>query len=228
MKIGIIIADELEFVPFADTVLSEYSVIKKVVLGYNCICFSVNNTEVTAFESRIGKVNAATCASILAVEGCDVILNAGLSGSVKGLRRGQLVIGKSYVEADFDLSVLGLTPGEKPKQEYIYKADDKIVNILKNITNAVVEPIGCGDFFITNDELKDKYHNIFGIAAFDMETGAIASVCHAAEIAFASIRKISDGDEQSEDAAYEYRQMNDKMETELYEILLKAVKELAV
>ena len=72
--------------------------------------------------------------------------------------------------------------------------------------------------------MKADYYNMFGINTFDMETGAIASVCYSCDVPFLSIRKISDDSEDS--AAEDYRQMNELAETALSEILLEIIKNL--
>jgi len=226
-KIGIIIADEMEFAPFLETVKKDYPVTEKLYMNYSAISFAIGDTEIIAIKSRIGKVNAAVCATMLAIDRCDCIINSGYSGAVKGVKRGELIAGSSYIEADFDLTPLGYAVGEKPEQVYSYTADSKLISAFRQICDCTEGKIGCGDFFLTDSSLKEKYHNIFGIKAFDMESGAIASVCHSAGIPFASLRKVSDGDGEQSDAASEYIEMNEEMDTKLFEILLKTAKCLA-
>ena len=57
-----------------------------------------------------------------------------------------------------------------------------------------------------------------------METGAIASVCHECNIPLLSIRKISD---TADDISSEnYREMNDRAEGDLADILERIIKKI--
>ena len=71
--------------------------------------------EIHAVQCGSGKVNAASAVSFLIADnGAQMVCNAGLSGAVSGLRRGDLVAGATYVECDFDLSAIGIPAGQKP------------------------------------------------------------------------------------------------------------------
>jgi len=227
-KIGVVIADELEYKPFIKTIEQEAEVEHAFCMGYETARFSIEGIESFVIRSNIGKVNAATAATLLVNDGCTLLLNAGLSGAVKNVFRGDLVVGTSFVEADFDLTPLGFAQGEKPGQEHVYKTRSGLVNLMVNATGARPTVLGSGDFFLTEQGIKEMYHTIFGIEAFDMESAAIASVCHRAGIPFASLRKISDGDDKERDAAQEYQAMNALEDTALYELLITCTKTLAV
>ncbi|MDR0315162.1 MAG: hypothetical protein LBH71_04350, partial [Oscillospiraceae bacterium] len=110
-NIGIIFADDLEYLPFYDyAVKSGYG--KSDVRSNECIHLQIGERQIFAVKSGIGKVNAAASACDLIHMGADLILNAGLSGAVSNLSRGDVAAGISYVECDFDLTVFGYKKGE--------------------------------------------------------------------------------------------------------------------
>lgn len=224
MNIGIVIADEYEYEPFVKFAKTK-DCTEGTAHGRKYISYTENGKTVTAVQCGIGKVNAGVAAAyLIADKKADIILNAGLSGAVSGLYRGDIVIGESYVECDFDLSSIGYPIGKKPDQEYIYSADKKLYAIADSIEGLKNAKLGCGDFFLTDKAKAEKYKEAFGINAFDMETGAIASVCHFDGIPFLSIRKISDNADDT--ANDDYHNMNNLKEMDLTFVLEKIIDNL--
>lgn len=88
-KIGIIVADEDEFKPLADLVtrgkFSESEFLKRQILR-----FKSGSADIYAMHCGVGKVNAAAAAAHLADEGCEIMLNYGLSGGISRVRRGDI------------------------------------------------------------------------------------------------------------------------------------------
>lgn len=223
-KIGVVIADDMEFLPLVESV-ADYNPVKGEINGYETIAFSMNGKEITAIKCRIGKVNAAAATAML-IERMkpDCIMNIGLSGGVKGVNRGTVFAGTSFTECDFDLRALGRPLGVKPGQEYVYEADKNLLDAIPAEMGIRLLKCGTGDYFLTKDSQKEEYHNLFGINTFDMETGAIASVCKSCDTPLLSIRKISDDSEDS--AAEDYQKMNALAETALADILLAVINNL--
>lgn len=203
-KIGIIVADKDEYLPF--------------VSGIKCIdykgCFNMpgiefnsGGTKITAVCCGIGKVNAATAAAHLASIKCDLLLNFGLSGGISGVKKGEFCLPAHFLEHDFDLTGIGYKPCEKPGQEYIYKADERVLNAFAEKTQAIrVNTAVSGDSFICDSKKREELKSAFSAACCDMETAAIASVCHAADIPFVALRRISD--DAGEGASDTYRSVN--------------------
>lgn len=220
-KIGILFADEMEYLPFLQYAVPAGAE-KAEKRGNEALILTLKKDDkqlvIHAVKCGIGKVNAASAASFLiADDKVDYILNAGLSGAVKGVRREDFVAGSSYVECDFDLTPLGLPVGEKPGQDYIYNADETLLSLVLKSEGIRSGRLGTGDFFLTDPVKKELYDGLFDLTAFDMETGAIASVCHKAKVPFVSVRKISD---DADDTACEsYREMNNRAESSLTEVL---------
>ena len=225
IKIGVVIADDKEFEAF----MAHWNggeVVSEKFYGLESVKISLEDKEIYAVLGLIGKVNITFATAMLISEKkVDVVLNTGYSGAVHKLRRGDLVIGSDYVECDFDLTAIGYKLGEKPGQEYVYKASEKLLDVAKEVfVDAPVVPLGCGDMFLTDSNLKKKYYEHFGIFAFDMESAAIASVCKRCGVEFISVRKISDDSEDS--AAEDYREMNNSCDKCFSEILSMMINSL--
>ena len=224
MNIGIVIADEYEYLPFLKFAQTK-SCVQSVRHGRACLSYSDGDKTVTAVQCGIGKVNAATAAAFLIAEGkADVMLNAGLSGAVSGLSMGDVIAAERFTECDFDLTPIGRPLGAKPDQDSVYAADPRLLAIAAALPGVQKAAVGTGDLFLTDREKKDLYRETFGIQAFDMETAAVASVCHFEGVPFLSLRKISD---TADDAATEnYTAMNDRQEADLTNLLAQVIAAL--
>lgn len=224
-KIGVVIADDLEFEPLKKWA-EKFSFDRFVENKNEVITFSFGEKiEIIAVNCGMGKVNAAFAASYLIFDKkCDIILNIGLSGAIKNLHKNDIVVGREYLECDFDLTAIGRKLGEKPGQDYIYSADETLLSLVKNCSINSVCRLGTGDFFLADKVLKEKYSSLFDIYAFDMETAAIAAVCHKSGKPFIAIRKISD--DCDENAMENYRDLNKKKETHLSEVLEELLYEI--
>lgn len=210
-NIGIVVADTEEYRPFAEKAKQyapkEYSCLGKEGITFNIVNNDSHTVSVTAVLCGTGKVNAASAAAVLAYQGCDIILNYGLSGGISGVKRGETVLADKFLEHDFDLTPLGYKPCEKPGQRYIYNADERLLNAFsKAIPNIKSGTAVCGDRFICSNEDRLFFKDNFDAMSCDMETAAIASVCDMAGIPFASLRRISD--DAGDDAKEAYREMN--------------------
>ena len=223
MKIGIVIADEYEYIPFRTYALTK-NCAESAFHGRESLTYSEGGKTVTAVQCGIGKVNAATAAAFLIAEGYEVILSAGLSGAVSGLRRGDMIAAESYVECDFDLTPIGRPLGAKPGQDYVYQADARLLAIAEALPGMKKAAVGTGDLFLTDKEKSTLYRDTFGIKAFDMVTAAVASVCHFDQIPFLAIRKISDDADDSANA--DYNEMNDRKEADLTQALAQIISAL--
>ena len=224
MKIGIIIADADEFAPLYERA-KPYLISEKPYLCGKEIQFSASedkSTVITAIHCGIGKVNAASAAAHLADNGCDYMINYGLSGGIDGIARGEICICDRFLEHDFDLSGIGFKKCEKPGQIYIYEADPKLMQLFKTIIpEAKTGTAVSGDTFVSDAGLRGYLKTQFSAMVCDMETAAIAYVCHYSDIPFASIRRISD--DAGESAADTYRAMNTQHELHMHEAVLSCI-----
>lgn len=228
-NIGIVFADSMEYSPFL-AFAKEKDGKEFILRGNDAVCFTLTKgdreLEITGVKCGIGKVNAASATSFLISDrGADFILNAGLSGAVHSLRREDMVAAESYVECDYDLSAIGYPLGVKPDgQNYIYKADEKLLGYALESQGIIKAKTGTGDIFLTDSAKKTLFYETFGVEAFDMETAAIAGVCDKCGIPMLSLRKISD---DADDCSVEdYREMNEREEACLTELLEKIILRL--
>ena len=220
MKIGILCACAPEFEPYKSSLGGE----EKAACGAKYIEGSLCGKETAVLFCGIGKVNAAFAASGLILEkNADIILNAGLSGAVSRLCRGDIVAGESFVECDFDLTAIGYELGAKPDGDIsLHKADEELLQKLLSLGGIKSGRFGTGDIFLSDSEKKKLFKEKFGVCAFDMETAAIACVCDKCGVPFLSVRKISDDADDS--SGEDYREMNSRAESHLSDILITFFK----
>lgn len=219
MKIGLVIADNLEFDPIVN--------ISKM---YNGTSFSICGDRALKFETfggnviiavlcGVGKVNAAgATASLICKEKPDCIINFGLSGAISGVYKDELVIGTKFIEHDFDLTPLGYKPGEKSQRVSFYEPDKELYEkFTKKFSSLNPCVFVTGDMFVSSNEKKDFIIKNFGGGCCDMESAAVASVCYKCEVPFVSFRKLSDdADDTAKDT---YRKINKLKE----DVLIKMV-----
>ncbi|MEE0927958.1 MAG: 5'-methylthioadenosine/S-adenosylhomocysteine nucleosidase [Acutalibacteraceae bacterium] len=226
LKIGYVVADEDEYAPLRG-MAGQLSACRRDFFAREGHVFSFekdNRTiQVHAILCGIGMINATAATTYLATQGCDIIINSGLSGGISGIRRGELTVGTEYIEHDFDLTPLGYKPCQKPLQNYIYKADEDLVNVLCDIFPVLKRGVAVsGDSFISDEAKKNYLKNTFGAMSCDMESAAVAYVCEQANIRYAAIRRISD--DAGDDATQSYCDMNNLQEAVLVQLFVDAVK----
>lgn len=227
--IGIVFADEMEYAPFLSWA-RENGASEEIRHGNDSVVTSIKDKEsslkLIAVKCGIGKVNAASATAYLIGEDkADYILNAGLSGAVSRLKREDMIAATSHIECDFDLTAIGYGPGVKADgQRYLYSADETLLSYALMSDGIIAAPTGTGDIFLADKVKKEFFKETFKIEAFDMETAAIASVCDKAEIPMLSLRKISDDADDS--SIEDYREMNNRKESCLTELLLNVLNRL--
>ena len=228
LKIGVVVADMDEYRPLADR-LQSHLLSKETVYGMDKSIFELNGAQVICVRSRIGKVNATTAATHLVEAGCNAVLNFGYSGGISRVSRGEVVLVNRFLEHDFDLTPLGYKPCEKPEQDFIYDADPTLLQcFVGQLPNAPVGTAVCGDRFICNEDDRLRMKNDFDAISCDMETGAIASVCHFAGVPFMALRQISDDAGEDANAAYREKCADDEtdMADSFYNCLCAVMEKL--
>lgn len=180
MKTGILVAMEQEYAALKGTGLPDH-------------------IELCCSLSGIGKVNAASAAERMILTECpDIIINSGLAGGmIPEMHTGDLVIASRTAYHDVWCGE-GNLPGQVQGLPAYFEAD----NTLKATAEKVADSLGiknwCGlvttgdQFFISLEEdarIRAMYPEVL---ACDMESAAIAQVCHLHGIPFLSFRIISD------------------------------------
>lgn len=224
LRIGVVVAEEVELEPMAAW-LSQYPCEEYQWFSHQGFQYDIDGANVLFAVSGVGKVNAAMAATDLVNRGCTVLLGFGMSGGISNVCRGDLVLVDRTAEHDFDLTVIGYQPLEKPAQQYIYVADER----LNNLAHSVLPSLKCGmavsgDSFICNDEKRDQLREQFSATSCDMETAAVASVAFMAGVPFGALRRISD--DAGDDALTEHRAMNEACETNLTDAFSLWLKEI--
>lgn len=228
LNIGIVIADKDEYSPIMPYV-EKYGGEAADIFGLTGHKFTMpingGSCVVHSLLCGTGKVNAAAGAAFLIDRGADIIINTGLSGGISGVTRGDIVLATTLSEHDFNLMCLGYKLGEKPGQDYIYNASDMLNNHFTNIYPEIkCGAMVTGDCFVSDAELRDKLKSEFGAVACDMESAAVAYICHIANLPFVALRRISD--DAGNDATTDYRSMNSLAESCLMDIVLKGILSL--
>lgn len=227
--VGILFADSMEYSPFLAWA-KQAGCTEAIRRGNDSCELTVTKGEsaikVIAVRCGIGKVNAASAtAFLISDDKVDYILNAGLSGAVQKLKREDMIALDTFVECDFDLTAIGYEPGVKPDgQEYIYHSDEKLMSYALMSRGIIKSNAGTGDIFLTDKDKKNYYKKCFNIESFDMETAAIAGVCHKCGVPMLSLRKISD--DADDCSVQDYKDMNDRQEACLTELLVNILNRM--
>lgn len=155
-----------------------------------------------------GKVNAAVCAQTMILEfEPDFIVNPGVAGGIgPGVKIGDLVIGSSCVQHDADTTALGeprgtltLKTGEIQNLPCNETLSDLFHEKAKGVYRGEVHRgvIATGDQFVADGQKCLELQREFSALACEMESGAIAQVCHMAGVPFVALRSISDNANES-------------------------------
>lgn len=157
----------------------------------------MGESRVVLLQCGIGKTNAATgVTNLIMTYHPDCVISTGVAGGIDTkLDVMDVVIGKEVCYHDVYCGD-NCDPGQVQGLPKFFNGDERLVNIATSLdTDVHIVPglICTGDQFITNrdelDVIKEKYPQ--GLAV-DMESGAIAQVCHLWNVPFLSFRIISD------------------------------------
>lgn len=188
-KVGIIVAMD-----------KELELLKEHVSGLTCerhgaslyYVGSMMQVSVVIMKCGIGKVNAAVGATeMLNLYRPQVIISTGVAGSLaENVKPMDIVVGERYAYHDVYCGS-GLEAGQVQDLPAVFLADKWLLNVvLKNCTVAHHGLIVSGDQFIEDVQPVIDMHP--KALAVDMESTAIAHVCHLYGVPFVSMRVISD------------------------------------
>ncbi len=163
-------------------------------------------------RSKIGLVNAASAVTeaISYSSNCLGVISAGTAGGLaRGINVGDIVVGEDYTYTDADATAFDYVRGQVPgmPESYNGQADDwqdALEHALAALEPArtAENPEGswkvhrgrmlAGNSFVTAHNVKDTREAFETALSTDMETTAIAQVCHNYDIPFVAVRCISD------------------------------------
>ena len=174
---------------------------------------TINNKNIVLVESGVGKVNAARTTQVLIDNyKIDAVINVGSAGSAnQELQIGDIVIGKTLVQHDFDITAFGhpkgyiSNVGEKIKSdENLIKSMEQTIENLQNKEFKIkIGTIASGDIFCTEPKMKEKIRDKFNADAIEMEGAAIAQVCKLDNVPVLVIRSISDSPNGNNNITFE-------------------------
>ena len=146
-------------------------------------------------QCGMGKVNAAVgCAEMIGSYKPDVVISMGCAGGHgEGIHIGDVIASREVAYHDVYCGDK-LTYGQMQGMPSRYAADSLLLNIAQHLdANVVSGLIVTGDWFVDS---KEKMREIVGhfpdAKAVDMESAAIAQVCHIHQVPFISFRVVSD------------------------------------
>ena len=210
MKIGIIVAEPEEHEAIEKIVEIKS---KKVIFELMFTEAVIDSKEIILVKCGIGKVNAARTTQLLIDKyNPDYIIDVGVAGALNPmLEIGDIVIGETLVQHDFDITAFGHTKGYIPgigeriysDEELIGKFEQAIDN--KKDRNYKIEKgtIASGDIFCTEIPMKDKIYAKFDAQCVEMEGAAVAQVCDLCNKPFMVLRSISDKPNGENTVAFE-------------------------
>lgn len=180
MNIGIIVAMDSEY----DLMLEALGGIPDGPLGSHTVHLR---------RSGMGKVNAAVGATLLIGE-ChpDCIISSGVAGALEpSLKAMDAVVSREIVYHDAwfgEGNSLGQIQGFPAR----FSGDARLLSVAESL-GARPGLFCSGDWFVDTAQVHDRICRDFPEAlAVDMESGALAQVCHRFGIPFLSLRLISD------------------------------------
>lgn len=226
-KIGIIAAMR----PEMDGILSSMKNLNITrYLGMDFNEGSINNVEVVLVESGMGKVNAAIATTLLISEfGCDLIINTGIAGGLKGVQTKDVVVATGAMYNDVDARIFGYEYGQVPQMPKIYGVNPACITLVKKALNKLDIQYKEG-LILSGDKFVSSYDTIseckdLGALAVEMEGTAVAQTATRCGRDFIIIRYISDvvGEpSQNED----YLKFEDEMARRSVEITLSLINSL--
>ena len=210
MKIGIIAAEQEEFESILEEMKEED---RKEIYELTFVKGKIKEKACILVKGGVGKVNAARATQILIDKfKPDYIINVGVAGGLNPmLNIGDIVIGETLVQHDFDITAFGHTKGYIPgvgdkiySDEYlINKIEEAIGNQEERVYNYEKGVIASGDIFCTEIPMRDKIYAKFNAECVEMEGAAIAQVCSLCNVPFVVIRSISDTPNGKNEVAYQ-------------------------
>lgn len=174
---------------------------------------TINNKNIVLVESGVGKVNAARTTQVLIDNyKIDAVINVGSAGSAnQELQIGDIVIGKTLVQHDFDITAFGHPKGYISNVGERIKSDENLIKsmeqTIENLQNKEfkikIGTIASGDIFCTEPKMKEKIRDKFNADAIEMEGAAIAQVCKLDNMPILVIRSISDSPNGNNNITFE-------------------------
>lgn len=159
-------------------------------------CGTIGRHRVYAMQCGIGKVNAAIgTITMINVFAPELIINTGVAGGTgQGAGVMDVVIGERIAYHDVWCGP-GTIWGQAAGCPRYFTSQPSLVKLPIFDSDPTVQRglIASGDIFVSLPEEVERFKALYpGVKAVDMESGAIAQVCHLRSIPFFVMRVISD------------------------------------
>ena len=223
--IGIIVAMGAEF-RLTEALLEHKR--ESTVGGFRFLQGKIGEQEIVVMQSGIGKVCAAA-GTMEMITRCApaCILNTGVAGGIDAsLRVMDMVVGREVTYHDVwcgEGNEIGQVQGMPAR----YACDEGLYNAAMSVRSniALYGGLICsGDQFITDsnalENIKKNFHE--GLAV-DMESGAIAQICHMYQVPFLSCRIVSDTPGHTENHALQYQDFWTLAPEKSFEVLRQVI-----
>ena len=157
-------------------------------------------------HSGIGFVNASSAITTAIVRAREagsphpLVVSAGTAGGLgAGVVAGDVVVGSHYLNLDADARVFGYLLGQVPGMPAVYDADERMLAVVPALAPAPGDGwslrtglIASSYSFVTGARAEIARESFPEAMAVDMESSAIAQICYSNQVAFVSVRGISD------------------------------------
>jgi adenosylhomocysteine/aminodeoxyfutalosine nucleosidase len=215
-----------------EPILSRIEVKEVVEYGRNKYYLGkFKNKDLVLAYSKIGKVNAATTATVLIEKfKAQKILFSGVAGGVsEDLKIGDLVIATKTCQHDVDLTVFGYEPGFIPESKVYFECDEKLNSVARGVAKKLDIKlkegiIATGDQFIHSKEKKEWIKKTFNAVAIEMEGAAVGCVTWTLDVPFFMLRAISDT--AQEGAGVDFDKFLEKSSEISAQFLIKMLEEM--
>ena len=223
MKIGLIVAME-----------SEFSNVRAALGGVTEGRYKDSGNDVVLRQCGIGKVNAAIGTMKLITEhNPDCIISTGLAGGIGDeLNVWDVVVASEMAYHDVFCG-MGCEEGQVQGLPTRFEASPRLVQTamsleLDNIDAVLHKGLICtGDQFITAENpVREILRKFPDALACDMESAAIAHVCHLQGVPFMSIRVISDTPLKTRDHALQWEESLKVMTGRSFDIVNRLLEKL--
>jgi adenosylhomocysteine nucleosidase len=161
---------------------------------------TINNHYVVVVLAGIGKVNAAITTTLLLEQfDVDAVINIGVAGGQRGVKHLDVVVSKSVLYHDVDVTYFGTYQmGQLPGEEPEFEADETLLKAAIDVLDSLeisykVGRIASGDKFVYDVDMVYDINQVYDdIYAIEMEAAAIGHTCHLYQVPFIIFRSISD------------------------------------
>lgn len=227
-KIGVIVAMGAEF-RLVEALLEEKK--EEEISGFRFVLGKVGGKEIVLLQCGIGKVSAAVgTVEMIRNYRPDCIINTGVAGGIdECLQVMDIVVAREVVYHDVWCGE-GNEMGQVQGMPARFQANSKLYEVAMAIAGDVklVGGLVCsGDRFITDRSSLERIKQHFpeGLAV-DMESGAIAQVCHLYRMPFLGLRVISDTPGQVKNHARQYQNFWTTAPEKSFKILKQVITQI--